>query len=434
MGIITFNGVNSDTLGIRVSTFPSYQIPERETNIITIPGKDGEVIQHTNFKNVDREYEVSFPVTEDFESQSSEIANWLLSTNEYARLEDTYSPDVYRLGMYKDSDIIENIYNQAGKATIRFSCKPQRFLKIPESSYYYMTKDNTEWNNYSLPDSYDDNHNLLDNGLFTDNHRGQISYIGAVQYTVDRWKTTNVNTSVYCLDRGIRIFNNTPGSGGYLLQVIDDYKQLLGKTLTYSVMLGDGRVISASATMPSVTPTENTTVIILYDGGLTIGSLMFYNVSGNIQLWARIWSNSNENERTFVAVKLEIGSQQTLAHKENGVWVLNEIPDYGEHHFTSMAAKPIIKLDGSGDYEFVFGTEPDITYRINNLSLTKGKIVIDCENQNVYLERDGTNKNSDFIITGGNEFPYITPGCDFTIRSLNGNWCDIFIIPNWWHW
>lgn len=264
MGVITFNGVNSDTLGIRVSTFPSYQIPERETSIITIPGKDGEVIQHINFKNVDREYEVSFPVTGDFESQSSEIANWLLSTNGYARLEDTYSPGVYRLGMYKDSDIIENIYNQAGKATIRFSCKPQRFLKIPETPYYYITNNNTEWHDYSLPDSY-------------------------------------------------------------------------------------------------------------YDA--------------------------------------------------------QEI----QHNFTSMPAKPIIKLEGSGDYEFVFGTEPDITYRINNLS-TNNKIVIDCENQNVYSERYGTNKNSDFIITGGNEFPYITPGCDFTIRSLNGNWCDIYITPNWWHW
>lgn len=30
------------------------------------------------------------------------------------------------------------------------------------------------------------------------------------------------------------------------------------------------------------------------------------------------------------AVKLELGSQQTLAHQENGAWVLNEIPNYGE--------------------------------------------------------------------------------------------------------
>ena len=31
-----------------------------------------------------------------------------------------------------------------------------------------------------------------------------------------------------------------------------------------------------------------------------------------------------------LAVKVELGSTQTLAHQENGVWVLNEIPDYGE--------------------------------------------------------------------------------------------------------
>ncbi|RHT58864.1 hypothetical protein DW766_01615 [Butyricicoccus sp. AM29-23AC] len=30
------------------------------------------------------------------------------------------------------------------------------------------------------------------------------------------------------------------------------------------------------------------------------------------------------------AAKLELGSTQTLAHKEGDKWVLNEIPDYGE--------------------------------------------------------------------------------------------------------
>ena len=34
--------------------------------------------------------------------------------------------------------------------------------------------------------------------------------------------------------------------------------------------------------------------------------------------------------KTIRAVKLELGTEQTLAHQENGVWVLNEIPDYGE--------------------------------------------------------------------------------------------------------
>jgi hypothetical protein len=40
--------------------------------------------------------------------------------------------------------------------------------------------------------------------------------------------------------------------------------------------------------------------------------------------------SSSEAGKSFTvkAVKLELGSEQTLAHLENGVWVLNEIPDY----------------------------------------------------------------------------------------------------------
>ena len=39
---------------------------------------------------------------------------------------------------------------------------------------------------------------------------------------------------------------------------------------------------------------------------------------------------STDNSATIIAIKLELGDTQTLAHKENGVWVLNEIPDFGE--------------------------------------------------------------------------------------------------------
>ena len=34
------------------------------------------------------------------------------------------------------------------------------------------------------------------------------------------------------------------------------------------------------------------------------------------------------NSIDFIAAKLELGSEQTLAHKEGDTWVLNEIPDY----------------------------------------------------------------------------------------------------------
>nr|DAZ39552.1 MAG TPA: BppU domain protein [Caudoviricetes sp.] len=55
--------------------------------------------------------------------------------------------------------------------------------------------------------------------------------------------------------------------------------------------------------------------------------------------------------KKLVAVKLELGSQQTLAHQENGKWVLNEIPDYGEELIRCMRYLQIISTpyDTSGN-------------------------------------------------------------------------------------
>ena len=42
-------------------------------------------------------------------------------------------------------------------------------------------------------------------------------------------------------------------------------------------------------------------------------------------------ANGALNQAIWIkAVKLEVGSSQTLAHQENGVWVLNDVPNYAE--------------------------------------------------------------------------------------------------------
>ena len=48
------------------------------------------------------------------------------------------------------------------------------------------------------------------------------------------------------------------------------------------------------------------------------------------KIYIRFTSMVDGAEATIKAIKLELGSQQTLAHQENGKWVPNEIPDYGE--------------------------------------------------------------------------------------------------------
>ncbi len=135
MGIITFNNKTSYELGVRVETFPEYEIPERNYEIISVSGRNGDIlIDSGTFKNVPRTYQISVPATDSFYQTVNSVAEWLHSANGYARLEDTYEPNYYRLAAYREPNMVRNLFNQAGQATISFDCKPQRFLKSGENS------------------------------------------------------------------------------------------------------------------------------------------------------------------------------------------------------------------------------------------------------------------------------------------------------------
>ena len=67
------------------------------------------------------------------------------------------------------------------------------------------------------------------------------------------------------------------------------------------------------------------------------------------------------------AVKLELGSQQTLAHQDaDGNWILNEIPDYGEQlrrcqrYFQTFATQSLRPTDAL-DFRPVMRTTPALS-------------------------------------------------------------------------
>lgn len=135
MGVIIFNNKSSADCRIQVAHPPGYAYPERDYTITHIPGRNGDIIQDNGcYKNVERTYEVSFDTpNEDFATYANAVSAWLHSTTGYARLEDSYEPNYYRMATYQESNIFENLYNQAGTATIVFECKPQRFLKTGDN-------------------------------------------------------------------------------------------------------------------------------------------------------------------------------------------------------------------------------------------------------------------------------------------------------------
>ena len=136
MGVIIFNNKSSADCRIQVAHPPGYAYPERDYTITHIPGRNGDIIQDNGcYKNVERTYEVSFDApNEDFATYANAVSDWLHSTTGYARLEDSYEPNYYRMATYQESNIFENLYNKAGTATIVFECKPQRFLKTGDNT------------------------------------------------------------------------------------------------------------------------------------------------------------------------------------------------------------------------------------------------------------------------------------------------------------
>lgn len=143
----------------------------------------------------------------------------------------------------------------------------------------------------------------------------QVPGYCTIGYTVDRWKldiggAVTLEDGCVCLKK----------SGTYWGQYFDDFDQFIGMTLTGSVLLSDGTLRTGS---------------FVYNGLLNQGQTFFSSelgfyvqrLSGSI---TQCEINSLVDNVKIKAAKLELGSTQTLAHKEGDKWVLNEIPDFGE--------------------------------------------------------------------------------------------------------
>lgn len=141
MGFIIFNGISSQDYHIQVEHPPGYDTPERDYEIVHVPGRNGDIIiDKGSYQNKDRSYEIAIG-SEDrfFPEMANDIAEWLHSATGYARLEDSYEPEYYRLAVYKEETEIENILFHAGRATVKFNCKPQRFLKSGDKTINFTS-------------------------------------------------------------------------------------------------------------------------------------------------------------------------------------------------------------------------------------------------------------------------------------------------------
>lgn len=140
MGNLKFNGVSTKDLGLVIQTHPDYTYPEKDLETTHIPGRNGDIIVDNNcWQNVDRVYSLAsvFRPGTGFISNAESISKWLMSAKGYARLEDSYDPEIYRMAMCKASGTMSDYYGQATAIEVTFNCKPQRYLKTGETTKKY---------------------------------------------------------------------------------------------------------------------------------------------------------------------------------------------------------------------------------------------------------------------------------------------------------
>ena len=165
------------------------------------------------------------------------------------------------------------------------------------------------------------NPNLLDTWYFGRpvNQKGQTEY--AVNgYTVDRWFSNYANLKVELVNGGIKVANT--GTVACALRQPFENKPVLS-VHTASVLC---EAVTGTVYLQNFYADGTTSSALKLADGLVCGTegkstgfdrFSFYFTAGASVI--------------LKAAKLELGSQQTLAHQdENGNWVLNEIPDYGE--------------------------------------------------------------------------------------------------------
>ena len=178
-------------------------------------------------------------------------------------------------------------------------------------------------------------------------------------YGIDRWYL-NISSStaggIQILDDCIQYIAN--GGTHIIEQSIEGLEDISGKTVTLSVLVDTFGLVSVTTALGSIK--------YKYFNGST-ASDGYMSVEQKSSGIVSIVIGSNGTARKVYAAKLELGSQQTLAHQDaNGNWVLNEIPDYGEQ----LRRCQYYSRFFGGDIEIPCSNNPDGTHIEGTLPLT----------------------------------------------------------------
>lgn len=202
------------------------------------------------------------------------------------------------------------------------------------------------------------NPNLLDNWYFGNpvNQRGQAEYVGAGGgniYCIDRWAVQFDGTKYTVATATLSNISGANAGQMNHLMPNNEAAPFVGRQMTLSLLVDNPDGVDVTLNVRDRTRWSHLLPPKTGSGSLITTTGVFGTLNGGEDIQVSFVVPQGKAV-DLIATKLEIGSQQTLAHQENGVWVLNEIPKFWEQLaacqryyqvYTTAAARPAKALD-----------------------------------------------------------------------------------------
>lgn len=136
------NNVDLSQYGVMIEHYPTEVHAQRKVDSISIPGRNGDLIFPQNaFNNVIQSIDIAIKPCggRTIDENISRVCDAVLSPKGYLRLEcDGWTKhngeNIFRLGYYSGTLDLQNILAKYGKTSLKFNCKPQRYLKSGENT------------------------------------------------------------------------------------------------------------------------------------------------------------------------------------------------------------------------------------------------------------------------------------------------------------
>jgi phage-related protein len=406
----TFGSISSAAYGVVLEGPGEYTAPVRATKMINVPGRNGAlVIDLGYYENVDAEYHcvIQADTQSAFESAVADFRNAIVGQIGYQRLEDTYHAGEYREAIYVGGfDEEADFHGRSAIFTLKFSCKPQRFVADGQTEIT-IASGGTTVNNPTPFDAYPllevEGYGAISIGSYDVNLSDTV--LGYAQITNAESRTGLTNQTGFPTN----LVNNSDKvtiSGASFNMVFSSTKALKSAEAT--------SITGFSNATANIGCSENTASMTLSLGNISISvPSTSYIMSGNVVL------TFTAEDDTAATVTIGVRLKYDRNAVAPGV-------DFVTADVTGQSASGFASSAQEGDVLIYI---PAIMAS-STASALGHPTYIDCSIGEVYRLIADHPISLNSVSNLGTDLPKLAPGN--TLVSYSGNITELKVIPRWW--